>query len=191
MDEYLNRPSRYLSSSPSTERTHIQQTVTSIFCSFAILTTMIRTAIRIKLQRRLLLDDWFLLLACVCLSAGFGLLMINREMIYFIEPITLNPQFNRLKSRDANELSSQSARFAKISDTFTVCIWAAVYSVKLSYLLFFKLLITNVTIVRRYWIFVFGLTVACGLFSLCGQFIFCPYTNSDICTSYLIIGGLD
>ncbi|MCJ1318235.1 hypothetical protein MMC15_003563 [Xylographa vitiligo] len=61
------------------------------FYAFAMVGAMTRMALQIQVRRHLQLDDYFLLFACLCLTAGTIVGYINVDNLYFSEDLNLNP----------------------------------------------------------------------------------------------------
>lgn len=100
--------------------------------------------IRYRVQRQLLLDDIFFFLGVLCLCAAFGLLIKLADFMYSIEPIyTLNMPMDR---------------FNEIGDAYMALTYTTLFSVKLSFLLFFRILVRRIRTMIVYWWTVLAIT---------------------------------
>ena len=100
--------------------------------------------------------------------------------MFIFEAITRNPEL--VESAYISVPVSQFIWFSRIINAFDALAWTAVYSIKFSFLCFFKLLISQLTIIRRYWNFVCGLCIVCAAFSVCNIFIAGPHGDVRIST---------
>ena len=56
-----------------------------LFFAISIIATIARITIRMRIQKRLLFDDWLLVVACVCRSAAVGLVYKSLDALYIGE----------------------------------------------------------------------------------------------------------
>ncbi|MCJ1379451.1 hypothetical protein MMC17_002552 [Xylographa soralifera] len=148
------------------------ETTVGLFFALGIMAIVTRTAIRLRFERRLFVDDAFLLLACVCLSAALGLLIVFLPQLFLDEGQSLDPA-----SATTPPTYEQALWFVQLTDAYEVLMWTVIYSVKFSFLYFFQLLTQRTTLMRQYRKIVMGLCVVTYIFSLCGVFIPCPQFN--------------
>ena len=135
----------------------------------AILAASMRTVLRIYFHRRLFLDDAFLLFACASLTAAISILYIAIGPLYLVQEL-------------GNGGSSSPTHLYQILPvTHRALVWAAIFSVKFSFMSFFRQLVERVQSLVRHWKVV-GMTniVACA-FCVCFTFMACPHTDSATC----------
>ena len=138
----------------------------------AIITATARTAIRLKQQRRLYVDDVFLFIAVIFLVASMGLLWHQLDEMYTAEALVTNSaSFVALTGNWIDQLFW----FLKISDAFLVLSWTSVLAVKFSFLFFFRNLIDRVRGMKTYWWIVMAITLAVWAFGCGAVFAPCPY----------------
>ena len=136
--------------------------------------TTARIIIRVYQYHRLLLDDYFLLFACVLLCAGTGVLYHLLPMLYFYERLNLNPTSVSMGSYTMEDLFW----YQKMVYSYVVLSWASIFAVKFSFLFFFRTLIQRVSGgLFIYWKVVLVTTIITGCFNTYEVFISCPHFN--------------
>lgn len=123
----------------------------------AILAASMRTILRIYFYRRLVLDDAFLLFACVTLTAAFFILYIAIGPLYLVEELgngVPNPQIHL---------------YQVLRLTHRALVWTAIFSVKLSFLSFFREIVDRVQSLMLHWKIVgmVNIVARCRLCVLC------------------------
>lgn len=110
-----------------------------------------RFIIQIKLYRRLHVDDYFLLLACVCVTAGTVLGYTNVGDLYWSEDLSLNP--TRLTSLLVSEedFVNHVNAYKRLSYAYPALLWTAIFAVKFAYLTFFRQLVARLRPLIIYW----------------------------------------
>lgn len=101
--------------------------------AIALLFVFVRIVVRYRYQKQLHLDDVFLLVGILCLCASFGL------FIYII-----NYFFKKSHVLFASEPD-------KILDAWMAMTYTTIFSVKLSFLFFFRILVRRVPKMMFYW----------------------------------------
>ncbi len=140
-----------------------------VLYGFAILAASMRTVLRIYFHRRLFLDDAFLFFACATLTAAIAILYIAIGPLYLVQEL-------------GNGGSSSQIHFYQVLHvTHRALVWTAIFSVKFSFLCFFRQIVERVQSLMRHWKIV-GMTniVACA-FCVCFSFTACPHTDSAAC----------
>ena len=129
-----------------------------------------RTAIRAHNQQTRLLDDSLLLLACLaCITATvlqsmgastlYPMVMMDRSMAQFVPKEVISQAMIKLQ---------------KYGYSFAIIIWISIFSVKFSYLAFFRQLIDRQRGLIMYWRIVLAVTFVAAVLNICGSFISCP-----------------
>ena len=128
--------------------------------------------IRLRYQNQLLIDDVFLYFGVICLCAAMGLLVEFSNDIFTDEALRMNP----LKIDLTSNYSSQLHRFQKMQNAYLVFTYTTIFSVKLSFLFFFRTLVRQARQMMIYWWTVlFTMIVAWILCIIVGTCITCPY----------------
>ena len=146
------------------------QAVSGILFSIAIIAAITRTVIRFRLRRRLLLDDYLLGFACVCLIAADILLYKTLPVLYLIEELSFDPASVTLPAGFLQQVSPHQ----KMIFSYVVMAWSVIYLVKFCFLYLFRLLIDRLKGLVRYWWFVVGITAISSGICICYEFIVCP-----------------
>ena len=139
---------------------------------FAILAAGLRTAIRLRYQKRLFVDDGFLFLAIVFLIASMVLLWFQFDEMYLAEALVTNQD---PPPKLPKNFFAQLIHFLKFSDAFLVLSWSSVLAVKFSFLFFFRSLIDRVPHMMYYWWTTVGITFCVWAFGCGAVFAPCPY----------------
>ena len=161
---------------------HIQ-VIIGILYATAILAACIRTAIRLCLQRRLLIDDGFLIVACVALTVST--IDIYKGLLYILEA----QEFADARvSNDFSELAGLDVVagvlwYQRVTYIYTTMVWIVVFAVKLAFLSYFRHLVSRVRNFIVYWKAVAGINVVAFLFCVYAEFMECPYTSLKTCES--------
>lgn len=150
-----------------------RQVVVGILFGTSVLAALARVVIRLRMQRRLYLDDAFLFFACVCLSAATGLLYRSVGVMYSDEELVIDPS----SAFSALLLIPQLLWFEKILDSYLALLWAAIFAVKLSFLVLFKSLIRRLKGITVYWSFAVTITTIVGCLCVTDSFMSCPHFN--------------
>ena len=119
----------------------------------ALVFVLVRTVIRFRYQKQFLLDDAFLYFGVICLCAAVGLLMQFSEAMYMSEALNMASVSYEL---DDLQLLSQ---FDKYSDVYLALTYTTLFSVKLSFLFFFRILVRRVRKMAIYWWTVLAITI--------------------------------
>lgn len=149
--------------------------VIGVTIGLSIIAAVARIAIRFKSQRRLHLDDYLLIFACICLIAATVLLYLGLSAIYFIEELSLNG----IKVLTAGNISmkdflDQLIFYQRIYWAYLSLTWATIFCVKFAFLAFFRNFVDRLPPMQRYWKLVTVLTGLIFAFEVCGGFIACP-----------------
>lgn len=111
-----------------------------------------RTVIRFRYQKQLLLDDVFLYFGFICLCAAVGLLMQFAKTMYMNEAL----RTTGLSDENVN-WQSHMLQFNKTSDAYMALTYTTLFSVKFSFLFFFRILVRRVRKMAIYWWVVFAI----------------------------------
>ena len=161
------------------------QIVTGLSFGIAITIALARIIIRLHINKHFGLDDWLLLVACVCLSAATGFLFASIPTIYLIEATSLDPLglFGNGGSgiTDLDTLLIKINYFAKFNWIYLILTWSTIFAVKFGFLVFFKQLVRGLPSMYRYWKVVVGITAVVYVFSLVDGVIACPHDGLVAC----------
>jgi len=118
-----------------------------------------RFILQIKLYRRLHVDDYFLLLACICVTAGTVLGYIDVGNLFWSEDLSLNP--TRLDSLLVSEddFVNRVNAYKRLSYAYPALLWTAIFAVKFAYLVFFRQLVARLRPLIIYWRVILTITI--------------------------------
>ena len=139
----------------------------------------VRTFIRVKRFQRVLVDDAFLLIAVVCLVAGTSLLYVDIPYIY----AEIDAEAGLLSPVPTNFLQ-QILYDQKIQDAATTLLVTTLFSVKLSFLFFFRHLIRRVRYMNIWWWCVFVILVPSAIFCMFSNIVSCADFGPSIIDRY-------
>lgn len=149
-----------------------------ILYGIAILAASMRTALRIHSQRRLFLDDAFLLFACAALTAAIPLLYRNIALLYFVQELAsggLSPE--KLSQLSGVNAQAKIYLYQVLRFTHEALVWTAIFSVKFSFLTFLRHIIDRIQSLVLYWKIVGVMNILACVFCVCFSFMECPHTN--------------
>ena len=145
---------------------------------------MARFAIRIIGHRKIKWDDGLVLLATIELIAAFGLLLKVLNSLYLVE--AMNQKVAYPFREDLHSL----LRLTTWAYSFSALNWTAVYTVKLTFMYFFHVLILGLSqrITRLYWT-TLCIQVISWIYTVVNPFIICGHFGASAC-QYLVIQTL-
>ena len=141
------------------------------FLGLSALAVAARTAIRIKTRHGLYVDDVFLFFGLTCMAVTTGLAYPVVSIMYLEEATLFEPGRYTVPQNDLPIL----LRDMQIIDVFGVFAWTAEFSVKMSLLLFFRLLVKRLPPLILYVRIVIGTTALVWATLVCEPFIACPH----------------
>ena len=126
----------------------------------ALLFLAARIVIRLKVYRRLMIDDGLVILAVVCLYVSIITNSINAPTMFIIQEVQLN---HAPKPPDYDILS---IRYAKFQWAVAYCFFTGIWAIKGAFLAFYDGLTKRLTNYRRAWWVAIVITVATYIGSL-------------------------
>lgn len=116
-----------------------------------------------------------------------GLLFVFISAMYLDEALITN-DFN-VPIPPIADIYTESINFQKLSDGFLVLTYTTIFSVKISFLLFFRHLISRAFPMTVYWWTVTAITIVAWMFGVSGFFITCPYFDVRSCRHKFSLDG--
>ena len=165
----------------------IQKGSTIALFALAISAACVRFYIRIGIQKQFAIDDALLLFGILCIAASVGLLFNYIDDLFLVEALEYGDP--ALLAELPKDWIEDVYHYQERSAIGLMCAWAAIASVKFSFLFFFKRLIDRIQSMTRYWWAVFILNLAIAGYGFAIYILACPHFNSpEICAlySYLI-----
>ena len=146
--------------------------------SFAIVAAIIRTGIRVKMRRRLYLDDGLLGLACLALTAATTVLYKELRILYLAEDIVQDYLLGEMAGLPADvNVAATVPRYQRTDYLHGTLSWIVLFSVKFSFLSFFHQLLDRLPRFLLYWKVVVVANVIAFLYCICYAFLECPHSN--------------
>jgi hypothetical protein len=140
-----------------------------------VIAAIVRLGVKIRNDRRLEIDDGFLVVALCCSLAAWVFVWQIRDLIYLQMEMVLG-----MKEIELEDLNSMLVYF-KWYNASMVLTWMAVYSVKLSFMFFFRKLISRVRPLEIYWWAIMAVLIPSAIFSAFFGFWIC----TDFSITYL------
>lgn len=135
-----------------------------------------RAYIRIFHLKLIHADDYLFFLAAAALVAGNGLFYAFIGIFYHLQAIA---EGKALPSPDLLHDIENAATYALFAQL--VC-WTAIFSVKLSFLLYFRALVNRLYKMEAWWWFTFVVFIPIAAVMIPGPFIVCPHIGlSALC----------
>ena len=137
-----------------------------------------RTALRLHFQRRLCIDDAFLLLACVALTAAVPVLYRAIGPLYSLQELASGRLSATSWSQSAGtNLNAEVHRYKLLHTTYEALVWTAIFAVKFSFLSFFRHIVDRIPSLIIHWKVVGGMNIVACVFCVCFSFMTCSLTG--------------
>ena len=164
------------------EDTDQSQTVTGILLGISIITAFIRLGIRLKIRRRLYLDDAFLGLACLFLIGATIILYRGFEILYLFEK-DIDDFIVKHRAEIADDVEPGAVMlvlgYRRRLRWIGPLLWLAIFSVKFSFLSFFHQLVDRLPRLLLYWRSIVLLNIAALIYFLSWNSIECSQSNFE------------
>lgn len=132
-----------------------------------------RISLRIRSQRRLFLDDAFLLIASVALTAAVPVLYNQIAQVYSFQGLASGGLIVS-QLQQSETLTEAGVHYQVLHSTYQTLIWSAIYSVKFSFLSFFRQIVDRVQGLVLYWKVVGVISIVAFGPCICFPFVQCP-----------------
>ncbi len=144
--------------------------------ALGILTATIRTILRFRSKGRLFLDDAFLIFACLCLAAASIILQTRLGTLISVEQLVRQYDIGDLADMpDGEALRAMINCYHSVHTVHGSLVWITIFSVKFSFLCFFRQLVEKMPRLLRYWKFVIGFNIAAFLYCESYMKAQCPH----------------
>jgi hypothetical protein len=145
-----------------------------------VLAAVARIAVQIRNRLRLYLSDAFLIFACACLCAAAGILYSLFDDLYLIQALYVDPAGVALPPDFFDEILYS----LKLLFTVQTVLWAVIFSVKFSFLSFFRPLVSRLERLKTWWTTVVVFTFLTFGFCASSVFIICPHFGLSTSTFF-------
>lgn len=145
-----------------------------------------RTSTRFYRFRKITIDDIFLVLAVLFFAASTVVIHISKPLIYHLSYLNLGLLI------PIGNFNPIALRYSILDNLATIFVWSSLFSVKISFLLFFKQLIERVRHIQIWWWIVFSLVCAAAPVNMFMGFFICPNFTlelSEACPTASIVSN--
>lgn len=164
------------------ESTEKSQIVTGILFGTAVTTAIIRLGIRLKIRRRLYLDDAFMGLACLCLLVATIILYTGFDILYIAEK-EIDDFIVKHRKEIADDVEPGAVilllGYQRHLRWIVPILWLAIFSVKFSFLSFFHQLVDKLPRLLLYWRSIVLLNIAALIYFLSYNLLECSQSNFE------------
>lgn len=132
-----------------------------------------RCILRIRLRRKLYLDDVFVILGIACLAISTAALYSLTDLLFHLETAYMGTTVTAKVTEDDTLSFIKATKWTYLYIDFT---WTAIFAIKFSFLVFFKNLLVGVSrkLTIYYWC-LFGFTSVSWVFGCIAPFIWCSH----------------
>lgn len=142
----------------------------------AMIGMIAKTAFQLRAQKRVRLEDAFLICACVFLTAGTGVLYDLAKALYGTDKCLHSQDIGPILPFEASNLKgSQQKQFC-----FLILTWLAIYCVKFSFLLFLRQLVDRIWGMLLFWRAVVAFTILSLFVCISEPFFSCAYFGVNL-----------
>ncbi|KAI9703713.1 MAG: hypothetical protein M1836_007483 [Candelina mexicana] len=146
-----------------------------LFYGLAVTVATIRLTLQMKVHGRLYPDDYLLIFAWICLTAGTVLCYARVGILYWKEELGLNPSLGSKYASEHIDINAHIVEHQRLSYSCAALVWTTIFTVKFAYLIFFRRLIEQIRPLIIYWRVIVSITAVS--FLLCIVFIYVSCTK--------------
>ncbi|KAL9124081.1 MAG: hypothetical protein Q9217_006554 [Psora testacea] len=119
----------------------------------------VRLVLQIKTHRRLYIDDYFLIFACVCLTVSTVLGYAKVGDLYWSQQVNYNPTHVYYLLMEHVDIASHITAYQRLYFSYPAFLWAAIFSIKFGYLAFLRRLLQRIKPLIICWRIVVAVTI--------------------------------
>lgn len=146
---------------------------------FSIIAAAVHIALKLRNYRRLQTEDFFVFLACGCLTISTALIYRLSSSSFLIAESFADPDISLMDSLPA--LVKSISLYLRENYAFLGLIWGSIFSVKFSFLFFFKQSINRQDRIMTFWKIVMAITMISFLCSIISFLTVCPHFGISAC----------
>ena len=150
-----------------------RQALFGVFYGLAIVVASIRLILQARVNRRLYLDDYILIFACISLTAGTVLGYANVGNLYWSEGLNYNPTHIYYLLEEHVDVAAHIDVYEGLGFSYPTLLWITIFAIKLAYLVFLRRLIDRVLPLIMYWRIVLGVTIVSFLVCVVSMHLGC------------------
>ena len=144
-----------------------------MFFAIAIVAATARMIIRLRLHKKLRLDDFCVILACGCLAGATGLAYYAMTLNQIVEQLSIQPTQSSAGGVDMAMPLQRVISLQKSVWAYSVLSWTVIFATKFGYLCLFRNIVERLPSMYAIWKFVLLLTILAFGFTLCSIWLFC------------------
>ncbi|KAJ8131069.1 hypothetical protein O1611_g2555 [Lasiodiplodia mahajangana] len=164
---------------------HTFEVALGALIGFALFCFVARIAIRLIYQKRLRLDDAFLLVAAASLIAATGVLYHISSYFYLSSAVPLNSQVTPYTTTNFSLLLDFQTKVR----IYLALTWTTPYAIKGCFLAFMRPLVWHISRgVNWYYWFIVGFCIISWAFAMAEPNIICPYFGADAVKCIVSLG---
>lgn len=145
----------------------------------SIIAAAVHIALKLRNYRRLQTEDFFLFLACGCLTISTALIYRLSSSGFLIAESFAHPDISLTETLPA--LVKSVSSYQRENYAFLGLIWGSIFSVKFSFLFFFKQLINRLDRIVTFWKTVMVITIISFLCCIISFLTVCPHFGISAC----------
>lgn len=146
---------------------------------FSIIAAALHIALKLRNDRRLQTGDFFLFLACACLTISTALIYRLLSSGILIGERFADPDVLLIESLPA--LVKSISLYQREDYAFLGLTWGSIFSVKFSFLFFFKQLINRLDRIMAFWKITMVITIISFLCCIISFLTVCPHFGISAC----------
>lgn len=146
---------------------------------FSIIAAALHFAPKLRNDRRLQTEDFFLFLACACLTISTALICRLLSSDILTRESFANPDVSLIESLP--DLVKSISSYQRENYAFLGLTWGSIFSVKFSFLFFFKQLINRLDRIIGFWKMTMVITMISFLCCIIIFLTVCPHFGISAC----------
>ena len=157
----------------------VPQVIIGVFFGVAILAAISRVVIRLWFNKKLRLDDYFLISSCVFLAGATGVLCYGISTIFLGAKLAFDPSEVLAGNVNEADILAQANLITKINWSYLALSWVAIFLVKFGFLSLFRHLVDRLPSMYKFWKGALVFTGVVFAFAVCDGFIACPKSGAE------------
>ena len=133
-----------------------------------------RTAIQVQQNRGLKADDYTLIFGCITFIASTVLVFILLPITSWFRALTQTSADSSL-AFSSSGFPEKLLHYQQILFAYIALSWATIFSVKITFILFFRPIVNQLPRMLRYWKITLVVTLLSFSLSVCDIYLGCPH----------------
>ena len=140
---------------------------------------MTRLVLQLKSYRHLRVEDYFLIFACISLTASTILGYANVSSLYWDQELNYNPTRYFYLIEQHVDVAAHINAYERLYYSYPSLLWTTIFSVKFAYLAFFRRLVDRVRPLVIHWRIIVGLSVVSFPVCVVSDYVVCVKRGLD------------